>query len=655
MKHTRFLIFGCALLAALPAAAQTVAWDNTGNSLLNGAFNFREVIWLTDAQGSNRLQQAIAQYGTITFDGQGGYRIQASVWDSLTNTIQNVDQSGTYTLAASGFGFITRAERSGGIVYGGFSNDVFIGSSTDSQINNLFVAARANPNFPTTASFTGRYSAVYMNFPNLNMDQARDARYTLAPDGAGGLGAVSLTGYIGPNRTAVNQSINNATYTIAGSVGTLNFGGSLTAQNLLAGSHRFYSSPDGELIFGGGTNSWDMFIAVREASGVPSTALDPLFYSAGVDLDRVPSVPVLDTYFGAFKGGGGTLVAHQRLLVAPDTAAYDYTFSDFYTLSSDGRYSDFLDFQYFLSNNRRFQVGFGTGALIGVNVAVAAPPLSGSGVYLNPQGVLNGASFTPFTSGLAPGTLVTMFGTGFANANDVFVDATFPTTLGGVQVLVNNRLAPIYVVTANQISIVLPYDIAPPVADIRVVRAGTQSNRVTFFVNRTSPGIFTVPPRGIGYAAALHPDFSLIEPQNPASRREIIQLFLTGLGEVNPPVPAGTPGPTNPLSRVTAPVGAVIDGLDARVVYAGLAPQLPGLYQMNIEVPIDTRAQDVYLDVAGPDSYNTQVLLPVGNREVSDGQRAASGAGERARRQTRRPPDAARRGTRAPLYLDFER
>ena len=644
-RSALFVLSISAALAAHPAAAQ-VDWDASGNGLLNGTFNYREVTWLTDSGGSNTLGQAVTQDGTITFDGQGGYQIQATVWDSNSSTAANFALSGTYQIAASGFGFLGRDGQYGGNVYGGISHDVFIGSSTESAVNNLFVAARATAGSPTTSSFNSTYAVAYVNFPNLNMDQARDALYQIKPDGNGGLASVNAGGFIGGDYTPVNQVVDNATYSFTAGVGTLGFGGTLTAQNLLAGEQRLYVSPDGEFIFGGGTNAWDMFVGVRVASDVPPDALNGLFYSAGVDLDRQPAVPKLDTYYGAFQAYGsslgdsshGNLVAHQRLLQAPDADSYDYTFSDYYTLDSEGVHDDFLGESYTLGASHQFRVGVGLKDYLGISVGVAVTPAQGSGVFLSPTGVLNGASFVPFTAGLAPGTLVTMFGSGFADGGELFVDGTFPTTLGGLQVLINGELAPVYVVSPTQISVVMPYDITGPVAEIHVVRDGAESNHVTVFVNSTSPGIFTIPTTGLGYAAALHPDYSLITPENPARPGETVAVFLTGLGAVSPPVAAGTLGPVDPFSTTTLPVAALVDGLDAKIAYSGLAPQLPGLYQLNIEVPADARAPYDYLDLSGPDAFNSQVTIPVGNTAVASEARGPAQAPRRFRQSGRRPP-----------------
>ncbi len=651
-RSSLFVLVVSAALAAHPAAAQ-VDWDTSGNSLLNGTFNYREVTWLTDSQGSNTLNQAVTEDGTITFDGAGGYQIQATVWDSNSSSSSNFALSGTYRIAASGLGFLARDGQYGGNVYGGVSHDVFIGSSTESAVNNLFIAARAAS--PTTSSFNSTYAVAYVNFPNLNMDQARDALYRLTPDGNGGLASVNADGFIGGDYTPVNQVVNSATYSFSAGVGTLSFGGTPAAQTLLAGDQRLYVSPDGEFIFGGGTNAWDMFVGVRAASDVSPDALNGLFYSAGVDVNRQPAVPALDTYYGAFQAYGstlgdsshGNLVAHQRLLQAPDADAYDFTFSDYYALDSEGLHDDFLGESYVLGASHQFRVGVGLKDYLGISVGVAVTPAQGSGVFLSPTGVLNGASFVPFTAGLAPGTLVTMFGTGFADDGELFVDGTFPTTLGGLQVLINGELAPVYVVSPTQISVVMPYDVTGPVAEIHAVRDGTESNHVTVFVNNTSPGIFTVPTTGLGYAAALHPDYSLITPQNPALPGETVAVFLTGLGAVSPPVAAGTLGPVDPFSTTTEPISSDLDGSDASIVYSGLAPQLPGLYQLNIKVPADARAPFAYLEVAGPDALNSQVTIPVGGTAAASEAQGPAQAPRRFRKSGRRPaPPRGSRGGR---------
>ena len=58
----------------------------------------------------------------------------------------------------------------------------------------------------------------------------------------------------------------------------------------------------------------------------------------------------------------------------------------------------------------------GPTGLFSLQVGLHAPSFSGSGVYLNPIGVVNAASYQPITASLAPGELITLFGTGLSSA-----------------------------------------------------------------------------------------------------------------------------------------------------------------------------------------------------------------------------------------------
>src|SRR5207245_3747879 len=129
-----------------------------------------------------------------------------------------------------------------------------------------------------------------------------------------------------------------------------------------------------------------------------------------------------------------------------------------------------------------------------------------------PTGVLNAASSAPFTSGIARGELITLVGTNLAPDAMVASTAPFPPMLNGVQVMINNVAAPIYYVSSTQVSVIVPYGTTSSIAQIQVQNNGASSNAVTAFVNDTAPGVFTQPAGGVGYAVALHPDYSQVTP-----------------------------------------------------------------------------------------------------------------------------------------------
>ena len=66
---------------------------------------------------------------------------------------------------------------------------------------------------------------------------------------------------------------------------------------------------------------------------------------------------------------------------------------------------------------------------------------------------------------------------------------------------------------------------------------------------------------------------------------------------------------------------------------AGLAPQLAGLYQVNLTIPTGLTAGDNYLDIAGPDSYTSEVLISIGGSRRGRFRRAHASTAK-----ARRPP-----------------
>ncbi|MEI9814801.1 MAG: IPT/TIG domain-containing protein [Acidobacteriota bacterium] len=622
---------------ALTAFGQTVDWDSSGNNLLNGTYNFREALWITDTNASNTLDEAASQYGTITFDGNGNYTANVSSWSSIGNALTTYTRSGTYAIAASGFGFIRRSAADGDYVYGAVSNGVFIASNTESGFNDLFIAAKQNTAV-TTGNFNQTYAIAYTNLATASLTQIRDASFQITPTSIGGLGNIQVTGYSGGNYTAVSQTINNASLSFLNGVGTMNLGMKTTTA-LVSGTMQFYVAPGGQFIFGGSTNGWDMFVGVR-SGGVVASTYDRLYYQAGMDVNRAQlpaGTATLESYFGGFNviSSLQKMIGHQRLQTAPNIA-YEYTYSDFYDLQN-GTHDDFIGFVHTVSNDGNFRIGFGEGDYLGLNVAVKAATFSGQGVYLNPTGVVNAASFTPFTTGLAPGQLITLFGSGFADTTTS--DGTFPTKLAGVSVTINGRLAPLYYVSPTQINALVPYETATGVAEITVSQGTSTSNRVTAYVNKTAPGAFAIGATGLGYAAALHGDYSPITAANPAKLGEAIAVYLTGLGVTNPSVASGAAGPTaEPLARAVATIDVRVANRSAQLLYAGLAPGLRG-YQINFQVPTTVPAGDQYIDIGGPDALNSQIMLPVSG---------ARSAGVQTRyRQRPAPPQSLRTRSRS--------
>ena len=618
-KSARWALLAFLIAATtVPAlAVDSVVWDSTGNGLLSGAYNFREVMWRNNAD-----LHRVAIYGSMTFDGNGHYSLTSSVIDASVGVVQPFSTTGAYRISASGMGFMDDPIRlssgaASSTVWGLVSQGIFIGSSTDDHINNLFIAALAPSSTPTNASFSGNYWAAAVNYPSSSVSQARDMMFRLNPNGQGSLGTLSLTGLVGTNGNAVNQTVNGAAYSFANGALTLGFGGSLDAQTLIAGNELCYLSPDGNFFFGGSATGWDMIVGVRAFAGaIPPDAFKGLYYQAGVDLTVSKGFSTLATYHGAFTAGSGIIVGHQRLLSGFDSSQeytpFDYTYSDTFTLA-DGIHDDFLGLHNVVGAAGAIRIGFGNQSRLGINVALRAPDFSGSGTYLNPTGLANAASSAPFTVGVSRGGFIALYGSGLAPTT--LQNDKMPFTLGGVQVLINGRPAPVYYVRSDVILAIVPFATTGGVASIQVINNGVASDVRTVRVKGSTPGIYTNPAGGVGYAIGQHVQdgsYATITPQNPARPGETILLYVNGLGEVNPPVSDGVPAPSDPLSKAVGAPIAVVDGEQATVGFAGLSPTLIGVYAMTVTIPADITPGDVYLDISLPDAYTTEARISIG-------------------------------------------
>jgi uncharacterized protein (TIGR03437 family) len=215
------------------------------------------------------------------------------------------------------------------------------------------------------------------------------------------------------------------------------------------------------------------------------------------------------------------------------------------------------------------------------------------------NGAVSAASFSPGPAPLAPGSLVSLFGWSVA-ANSAAASALpLPESLGGVRVTVGGIPARLHSVSSerDQINFQVPFGLnGQAQAEIVVNNSGVLSQPETVFLGVT-PALFTVSADGTGAAAAQHnSDSSAVTSSNPASAGEIIRLYATGLGAVQPSVDDGA-APTG-LSTTVGAVTVTIGGQPAAVEFAGAAPNFAGVYQINARVPDGLSAGDAAVVVS---------------------------------------------------------
>ena len=93
-------------------------------------------------------------------------------------------------------------------------------------------------------------------------------------------------------------------------------------------------------------------------------------------------------------------------------------------------------------------------------------------------------------------------------------------------------------------------------------------------------------PEGAEPAAGT-PEPAKPSPPKPAAAGELLSLFATGLGPVNPGVDPGQPFPSSPLAAVNSPVVVTVNGRAVEVLGAVGYPGAVDGYQVNFRLPSD--------------------------------------------------------------------
>ena len=229
-------------------------------------------------------------------------------------------------------------------------------------------------------------------------------------------------------------------------------------------------------------------------------------------------------------------------------------------------------------------------------IAIAAITIAAQaqGPVVSSGGVINAANgITP----VAPGSLVSIFGSNLAAGLAQADTIPLSTTLNGVSVTFNGVQAPLLFVSGGQINAQLPWNVLSSgttgTANVIVTRDGTPSAPQTLQVGPFSPGIFAIN----NIAVAINPDGSIAAPAgaiagvntHPAKVGDPggLVILCTGLGTVNP---AGITGAASldALRTATTTPTVMVGNMSVPVVFAGLSPQFVGVNQINVSLPAGT-------------------------------------------------------------------
>jgi uncharacterized protein (TIGR03437 family) len=231
--------------------------------------------------------------------------------------------------------------------------------------------------------------------------------------------------------------------------------------------------------------------------------------------------------------------------------------------------------------------------------------------YISPAGLANAAAATP-QPGVAPGSIVSIFGSSLADAQVTGPDNPMLQALDCATVQVAGRLLPLFFVSPTQINAQMPDDLQPGPQSVTVSCTGLPDVQAAFTLVRNAPGLFQQPSGGQNFAVAMHEDGSPVTADAPAQSGELISLYGTGFGPADHPRPAGFPVPATPPFRIVDSATVNAAGVAITPENAFAAPGRAGVdvirFRLGDGVPTGTNVQ-IYITVNGQDS-NT-VVLPV--------------------------------------------
>ncbi len=237
--------------------------------------------------------------------------------------------------------------------------------------------------------------------------------------------------------------------------------------------------------------------------------------------------------------------------------------------------------------------------------------------------VVDSASYAQGT--ISPGQILTLFGLGLGPATLTLfnpsvpapqIPSALPVTGPATSATIGGIAAPILYTSANQASVIVPYNISGTAADLTLSYSGLSSAPVSLSVVPTSPGIYTTDASGRGQGAILNynlttNDYTLNSNASPAAKGGIAVLYVSGIGATNASVTA----PTTAAATLIAPNTVVTPSANISVTVGGIAAgvigavspvgSVPGLLQINISIPSNApvgAAVPVLVNVGGVDT-----------------------------------------------------
>jgi trimeric autotransporter adhesin len=215
------------------------------------------------------------------------------------------------------------------------------------------------------------------------------------------------------------------------------------------------------------------------------------------------------------------------------------------------------------------------------------------------QSIISAASFLGNGAGngaVSPGGLYALYPaknasigpvTGISNPPQFDAYGGLPTILGGVSITFDGVPAPLFYVSAGQINLQVPFEVAGKATTSMIVNyLGSASAPVSVPVLSVQPSLYSANYSGTGPVIAFHlKDGSLNTAQNPAARGDYVLLFGTGVGKVSYAVPTGQAAPAPPPGFTGNYTYSIGGSTAASALFGGWAPTFAGVAQWDLQIP----------------------------------------------------------------------
>jgi len=227
---------------------------------------------------------------------------------------------------------------------------------------------------------------------------------------------------------------------------------------------------------------------------------------------------------------------------------------------------------------------------------LAAPPLIANG------GVV---SVADAGTAIAPGSLISIYGTGLATGTAPAPTIPLPNNLAGVSVTVDGLPAPLFYASPTQINAQVPFEIAPGLASVSV-NVGAAVSQLVFTASAIAPGVWTLSDGS--HTLAVNDTTGAVGASIPPGTWATI--YATGQGALPDRLGTGDPAPISPLIVPNTPVAVSVGGVPATNVVWAMAPTLIGVMQINFLMPaVPPGDQPLVVHVGGIASATTSIVV----------------------------------------------